>query len=79
MERYCEAAGVDYDEVVSFYDEIRFLPPVTYFPGVIGGHCVMPNLKILDELGDSVMLEAIRTSNARKVEHDQQVGPVAAR
>ncbi len=37
VERYCMELGTNYDEVVSFYDEIKFFPPVKYFPGVIGG------------------------------------------
>jgi UDP-N-acetyl-D-mannosaminuronate dehydrogenase len=67
VERYCDRLGLDYSEVVSFYAEVPFFPPVTYFPGVIGGHCVMPNIEILSELADSPVLEAIRWSNAEKV------------
>ncbi len=70
MERYCELTGTDYEEVVSFHDEIRFLPPVRYFPGVIGGHCVMPNIEILRKFTRSDILEAIRTSNQMKVERE---------
>ena len=47
VERYSKAIGADYDEVVSFYEEIKFFPPTKFFPGVIGGHCVMPNITIL--------------------------------
>src|SRR5207249_3364589 len=36
VERYCMKLGTNYDEVVSFYDEIKFFPPVKYLPGVIG-------------------------------------------
>lgn len=66
VERYCEAVGVDYDEVVAIYEEIGYLPPVKYFPGVIGGHCVMPNIEILKEIIDTPLLEAMRWSNAQK-------------
>ena len=42
--------GVDYDEMWSFSDEIhRFLgnrPKM--FPGFIGGHCVIPNIDLID-------------------------------
>ena len=42
---------VDYDEMWSFSDEIhKFLgnrPKM--FPGFIGGHCVIPNLQLIDE------------------------------
>ena len=43
--------GVDYDEMWSFADEIeKFVgnrPKM--FPGNIGGHCVIPNLELVDE------------------------------
>ncbi|QUC64449.1 GDP-mannose dehydrogenase [Nitrosopumilus sp. K4] len=43
--------GVDYDEMWEFSDEIhKFLgnrPKM--FPGFIGGHCVIPNLSLIDE------------------------------
>jgi UDP-N-acetyl-D-mannosaminuronate dehydrogenase len=66
VERYCRKLGANYDEVVSFYDEIKFFPPVKYFPGVIGGHCVMPNIEILSRLGHSEFLHAIKSSNSNK-------------
>jgi len=66
VERYCMELGINYDEVVSFYDEIKFFPPVKYFPGVIGGHCVMPNIEILSRLGHSELLHAIKWSNGNK-------------
>ena len=66
VERYCKEVGADYDEVVSFYEEIKFFPPVKYFPGVIGGHCVMPNIDILLQTFPSGLLEAIVRSNELK-------------
>jgi|SRR5215831_8477334 len=66
VERYCEQLDLTYDEVASFYDEIKFLPPVKYYPGVIGGHCVMPNIDILKQRVDSRLLDAIVESNSRK-------------
>ena len=59
VERYCDRGGQVYDEVVSFYEEIPFFPPVKYFPGVIGGHCVMPNVEILRQLEGSPLLDMI--------------------
>ena len=70
LERYCDLSGADYDEIISFYEEIKFFPPVKYFPGVIGGHCVMPNIEILGRLADSAILAAIRGSNQKKIERD---------
>ena len=42
--------GVDYDEMWSFSDEIHKLlgnRPKMY-PGYIGGHCVIPNLNLIN-------------------------------
>jgi UDP-N-acetyl-D-mannosaminuronate dehydrogenase len=70
VERYADKLGVSYDEVVSFYEEIGFFPPVKYFPGVIGGHCVMPNIELLKRLDPSEILEAIESSNEMKKERE---------
>jgi hypothetical protein len=70
IERYCDRSGADYNEVISFYEEIKFFPPVKYFPGVIGGHCVMPNIKILSKFDRSAILEAIEESNRAKIKRD---------
>ena len=72
IERYCVKLGINYDEVVSFYDEIKFFPPVKYFPGVIGGHCVMPNIDILLQTFPSGLLQAIVQSNTLK---QKNLGP----
>jgi len=66
VERYCDVTGQSYNEVVSFYEEIGFFPPVKYTPGVIGGHCLIPNIDILGTLLDSELLAAIRSSNELK-------------
>lgn len=66
LERYCVKLGTNYDEVVSFYEEIKFFPPVSYFPGVIGGHCVMPNIAILRQQFPSGLLDALVKSNELK-------------
>ena len=66
VERYCREVGASYDEVVSFYEEVKFFPPVKYFPGLIGGHCVMPNIAILRQQFPSGLLEAIMKSNTLK-------------
>ena len=70
VERYCDQLGQDYNEVVSFYEEIKFFPPVKYIPGVIGGHCVMANIEILNRLGLSEILQAIQSSNRKKMEQE---------
>jgi UDP-N-acetyl-D-mannosaminuronate dehydrogenase len=72
LERYCDQTGQSYDEVVSIYDEIPFFPTTKYFPGIIGGHCVMPNIKILRRFDDSPILRAIETSNEAKMRRDAE-------
>src|SRR5437667_5340032 len=72
VERYCVKLGANYDEVVSFYEEIKFFPPVKYFPGEIGGHCVMPNIDILLQKFPSALLQAIVQSNTLK---QKNLGP----
>jgi len=72
VERYCDQGNLHYEEVVSFYDEIAFFPTTKYFPGIIGGHCVMPNIEILRKFDDSSLLNAIRISNRAKIERESQ-------
>jgi UDP-N-acetyl-D-mannosaminuronate dehydrogenase len=66
VERYCHQLQVDYDQVVSFYDEVPFFPSVKFVPGVIGGHCVMPNIAILKQIFESDLLSTIVGSNDMK-------------
>jgi len=70
IERYCNHLHVDYDQVVSFFEEVPFLPPVKYVPGFIGGHCVMPNIEILKRIFESDLLNTIVTSNDMKSQAD---------
>lgn len=68
VERYADRVGASYDEVASIYEEISFFPPVRYFPGVIGGHCVMPNIELLKRFEDSEILRAIQSSNEKTMQ-----------
>jgi len=72
VERYCDRAGQAYEEVASFYDEISFFPAVKYFPGIIGGHCVLPNIDILRKFDDSTILKAIDESNQKKIQRESR-------
>ena len=78
IERYCDQSGQDYEEVTSFYEEIKFFPPVKYFPGVIGGHCVTPNIEILRSFDYSVILDAIQASNRMKIEREAHTKEIEA-
>ena len=66
MNRYAERVGGDYSESIDFFDEVDFLPRQRYFPGFIGGHCVIPNIKLLLQIAPSQTLEAILDSNERR-------------
>jgi UDP-N-acetyl-D-mannosaminuronate dehydrogenase len=72
VERYCDASGADYNEIAAFYEEINYLPRVKFFSGIIGGHCVMPNIEILSRFQKSVVLDAIKSSNQLKIAREQK-------
>jgi len=63
VNRMARAVGVRYDDIVAFYEEIAYLPRVAFFPGTIGGHCVMPNITLLKRRFQSGLLDAIEWSN----------------
>lgn len=63
-ERFARSVGADYGTVIKFVEEVPFLPD-NYWPGFIGGHCVMPNIELLRSLRDSPMLDAVKESNER--------------
>ena len=69
VERYCDQLGLGYDDIVSFYEEIKFFPPKC-FPGIIGGHCVMTNIEILSNVQHSEILKAIQSSNLKKLQRE---------
>jgi UDP-N-acetyl-D-mannosaminuronate dehydrogenase len=66
LNRYAEQLGGDYDEAASFFDEVNFLPRSKYFPGFIGGHCVIPNIQLLRQVAESPLLQAVLDSNHRR-------------
>jgi UDP-N-acetyl-D-mannosaminuronate dehydrogenase len=74
MDRFAEAVSADYWETVDFFEEIGFLPPVGFQPGYIGGHCVMPNLGLLEQLRRSPFIDAMRRSNSLRGSEWQERG-----
>jgi UDP-N-acetyl-D-mannosaminuronate dehydrogenase len=61
MHRISKAFGADFDETVDFLEDthlLRFDRPVM-FPGVIGGHCLIPNTELLLAAYDSEFLRLI--------------------
>ena len=78
MNRYAERVGGDYSESIDFFEEVGFLPRQRYFPGFIGGHCVIPNIKLLLQIAPSNALEAILDSNERRAnELESRAGAAA--
>lgn len=65
MERMAAHYDGAFSDVNRFVEEIDFLPSGT-FPGVIGGHCVLPNIEILRSRMKSKFLDLVVESNALK-------------
>lgn len=70
--RYVEKVGGDYSEACGFFDEVSFLPRQRYFPGFIGGHCVVPNIDLLLKIAPAPLLEAVLDSNQRRAQELKQ-------
>jgi hypothetical protein len=70
MHRISRHFGADFDSVVDFIEDthlVRLDRPVM-FPGVISGHCLIPNTKLLLEAYDSDFLRLILDSNEKRKE-----------
>jgi hypothetical protein len=87
MHRISRAFGADFNETVDFLEDthrVRFDRPVM-FPGVIGGHCLIPNTELLLDAYDSEFLRLILKSNEKRNEEVKdesvkaEVAKVAAR
>jgi UDP-N-acetyl-D-mannosaminuronate dehydrogenase len=74
MDRFASAVSADYGEILEFFGEVAFLPSTRFQPGFIGGHCVMPNLSLLEEIRESPFIDAIRQSNAKRESEWRSVG-----
>ena len=74
MDRFTEAVDADYWETTGFFSEIDFFPPVGFQPGYIGGHCVMPNLELLEQVRRSPFIDVMRESNRRSAREWQERG-----
>ena len=74
MDRFAASAEVDYWETIRFFEEIDFFPPVSFEPGYIGGHCVMPNLELLELVRQSLFIDTVRKSNDERKREWQERG-----
>jgi UDP-N-acetyl-D-mannosaminuronate dehydrogenase len=70
MHRMSRHFDVDFDEVADFLEDthrVRLDRPVM-FPGLIGGHCLIPNTELLLSVYDSEFLRLILESNEMRKE-----------
>ena len=70
MHRISRAFDAEFDEAVDFLEDThkeRLDRPVM-FPGVIGGHCLIPNTELLLKSYDSEFLQLILKSNEKRKE-----------
>jgi UDP-glucose/GDP-mannose dehydrogenase family protein len=74
MDRFAGSVDVDYWETLEFFEEVDFFPPVGFEPGYIGGHCVMPNLELLEQARHSPFIDAMRESNNLRAREWQEHG-----
>lgn len=68
MHRISRHFGADFVEVVDFLADmhrVRFDRPIM-FPGVIGRHCLIPNVELLLDMYDSNLLRLILESNKKR-------------
>jgi UDP-N-acetyl-D-mannosaminuronate dehydrogenase len=80
LNRYAQAAGANYDELADFFEEVQFLPSAKYYPGFIGGHCVIPNINLLLQLAPAGLLQAVlRSNDLRAAEIAEQIGTARGR
>ena len=63
MQRYCDTLDVDLADALTLTDEVDYLPKYEFYPGYIGGHCIMPNLDLLKQVKPSDFAVAIQKSN----------------
>jgi UDP-glucose 6-dehydrogenase len=68
VDRYADAVGADYAEVLQLVQGVPFLPQQMYSPGFIGGHCLIPNATMLSKVRPSAILNAVLASNEQKRE-----------
>jgi UDP-N-acetyl-D-mannosaminuronate dehydrogenase len=70
MHRIARSFEADFDDAVDFLEDthrVRLDRPIM-FPGVIGGHCLIPNTELLLNFYDSEFLRLILKSNEKRKE-----------
>jgi UDP-N-acetyl-D-mannosaminuronate dehydrogenase len=76
MHRISRHFKTDFDDTVNFLEDthrVRLDRPIM-FPGVIGGHCLIPNVELLLKSYDSAFLQLALKSNKERVEEVKDEG-----
>jgi len=70
MHRISRALGADFDEIVEVIEDGHrgLLDRPINYPGIIGGHCLIPNTELLLRSYDSKLLRLVRESNEKRKE-----------
>ena len=71
IHRICRKFGVNEEEVIKFFrtneqESDGKHPRPVFHPGVIRGHCVIPNARLLDKIYLSTFIKAILESNEKR-------------
>jgi UDP-N-acetyl-D-mannosaminuronate dehydrogenase len=74
IERFSTTLGVDYNDLMALTEEVNYLPPVIFQPGYIGGHCIIPNIHLLQKVCSSPFLDLIQNSNEQKKQEFLKLG-----
>ena len=82
IHRICKASGAKFSEVCDFIGSTEKegkQPRPLFHPGVIGGHCILPNAQKLYQLYASKFVEALLESNKRRLVEiaEEQSRPVS--
>ena len=76
MHRISRHFKTDFDDTVDFLEDthrVRLDRPIM-FPGVIGGHCLIPNVELLSGSYDSAFLQLALKSNSERVKEIKDEG-----
>jgi len=68
MHRISSSFDADFTQIIEFLQDthsVRFDRPI-HFPGIIGGHCLIPNTELLSKIYDSEFLKLILKSNEKR-------------
>jgi UDP-N-acetyl-D-mannosaminuronate dehydrogenase len=71
IHRICKRFNLKEEEIIEFFktnerDSGGKHPRPVYYPGFIGGHCVIPNARLLNQMYPSPFIDVILESNEKR-------------